>query len=68
MSFPNQCPKPVVDIPQMLFDDLSSKPVKVLKNRLVYFAIMVSEEDVRAIKYQRESLKLLALFDVVVTA
>ena len=52
----------------MLFDDLSSKPVKVLKNRLVYFAIMASEEDVRAIKYQRESLKLLALFDVVVTA
>ncbi|PSJ47934.1 phenazine biosynthesis protein PhzF [Zobellella endophytica] len=68
MSFPNQCPEPVADIPQALFEGLSYKPVQVLKNRQAYFAIMSSEEEVRTIDYRSEPLKSLAPFDVVVTS
>jgi predicted PhzF superfamily epimerase YddE/YHI9 len=67
MSFPNQCPEPV-DIPQALLNGLSSKPIKVLKNRQAYFAVMSSEDEVRTLDYQSDHLKLLAPFDVVVTA
>lgn len=68
MSFPNQCPEPVVDIPQALLDGLSLQPLQVLKNRQAYFAVMSSEEEVRGVSYKSEQLKLLAPFDVVVTA
>ncbi|BBB25852.1 PhzF family phenazine biosynthesis protein [Amphritea japonica] len=68
MSFPNQCPELVSDIPQALLSGLSVKPVKVLKNRQAYFAVMSSEDEVRAVRYQIEQLKQLAPLDVVVTA
>jgi predicted PhzF superfamily epimerase YddE/YHI9 len=68
MSFPNQCPEPVIDIPQALLNGLSSKPVQVLKNSQAYFAVMASEGEVRNLQYQSEQLKQLAPFDVVVTA
>lgn len=68
MSFPNQCPEPVIDIPQALLNGLSSRPVQVLKNSQAYFAVMASEGEVRNLQYQSEQLKLLAPFDVVVTA
>lgn len=68
MSFPNQCPEPVKQVPQALLDGLSFKPVHVLKNQQAYFAVMTSEEQVRDVSYQSELLKLLAPFDVVVTS
>ena len=68
MSFPNQCPDVIEDIPQALLDGLSFKPLCVLKNRQAYFAVMASEEEVRDIQYQSQLLKLLAPLDVVVTA
>jgi PhzF family phenazine biosynthesis protein len=68
MSFPNQAPAEVTDIPQALFNGLSIKPIGVLKNRQAYFAIMASEEAVRAVEYDSSQLKLLSPLDLVVTA
>jgi len=68
MSFPNQLPEPVEYVPPALLKGLSHKPVKVLKNRQAYFAVMSSEEEVKGISYHSEHLKQLAPFDVVVTA
>ncbi|MFM2486916.1 PhzF family phenazine biosynthesis protein [Celerinatantimonas yamalensis] len=68
MNFPNQCPEPIVNIPPALLAGLSHQPLQVLKNRQAYFAVMSSEDDVRRLHYQSEHLKLLAPFDVVVTA
>lgn len=68
MSFPNQCPEVVDNIPQALLTGLSIKPQQVLKNRQAYFAIMSSEDEVKNIRYQSEQLKSLAPLDVVVTA
>lgn len=68
MSFPNQCPEPVTDIPHALLTGLSYKPIQVLKNRQAYFAVLASEDQVKTIQYRSDDLKLLAPFDVVVTA
>ncbi|PSW21799.1 PhzF family phenazine biosynthesis protein [Photobacterium sanctipauli] len=68
MSFPNQCPEPVAELPSPLLEGLSIKPVQVLKNRQAYFAVMASEHEVLDVRYQSEQLKQLAPFDVVVTA
>lgn len=68
MSFPNQCPEAVTDVPKALFDGLSIAPTSVLKNRQAYFAIMASEDEVRSIEYDSQQLKLLAPLDLVVTA
>ncbi|MBB1440921.1 PhzF family phenazine biosynthesis protein, partial [Shewanella sp. SG41-4] len=68
MSFPNQCPDPVIDVPPALLEGLSYEPVHVLRNRQAYFAVMSSEYEVMSINYNAERLKLLAPFDVVVTA
>ncbi|MGO2498989.1 MAG: PhzF family phenazine biosynthesis protein [Vibrio litoralis] len=68
MSFPNQEPEVVDDIPSELLEGLSFQPVQVLKNRQAYFAVMQSEEDVHNVEYQSELLKQLAPLDVVVTS
>lgn len=68
MSFPNQCPDLISDIPSEIINGLSLKPKKVLKNRQAYFAVMSSEDEVINITYNSEILKQLAPFDVVVTA
>ncbi len=68
MSFPNQCPEPVEQIPAALLDGLSYHPVRVLKNRQAYFAVLSSEQEVKSVEYKSEKLKQLAPFDVVVTA
>ncbi len=68
MSFPNQNPEVIEQIPSSLLKGLSIKPLKVLKNRQAYFAILSSEDEVHKITYDSESLKKLAPYDVVVTA
>ena len=68
MSFPNQCPQVVDQVPAALLAGLSVKPMQVLKNRQAYFAVMASEHDVKSLSYSSEQLKQLAPFDVVVTA
>lgn len=68
MSFPNQCPQVVEQVPAALLAGLSVTPVQVLKNRQAYFAIMASEQDVTSLTYSSEHLKQLAPFDVVVSA
>ena len=68
MSFPNQCPQVVEQAPDALLAGLSVTPVQVLKNRQAYFAVMASEQDVTNLTYSSAQLKLLAPFDVVVTA
>ena len=68
MSFPNQCPEVVKDIPSEILEGLSLKPEKVLKNRQAYFVVMSCEDEVKSITYKSELLKQLAPFDVVVTA
>lgn len=68
MSFPNQLPKRVKKVPKELLNGLSCRPVEVLRNRQAYFAVMASEDEVKNITYQSEQLKVLAPFDVVVTA
>jgi PhzF family phenazine biosynthesis protein len=68
MSFPNQSPEPVDEVPQALINGLSIKPVTVLKNRQAYFAVMSTEQEVQNVNYQSDQLKQLAPLDVVVTA
>lgn len=68
MSFPNRKPEPVGDVPQALLDGLSKKPRLVLRSEQAFFAIYDDEESVRAVEYDSEQLKLLAPFDVVVSA
>lgn len=68
MSFPNQCPTLVSDIPPELLSGLSLTPKKVLKNRQAYFAILSSEDEVENITYKSEYLKQLAPLDVVISA
>ncbi|WP_194436584.1 PhzF family phenazine biosynthesis protein [Vibrio fluminensis] len=68
MSFPNQMPELVENVPQALIQGLSIEPVQVLKNRQAYFAVYASELEVEQVSYQAEFLKQLAPLDVVVTA
>ncbi|MEH6454393.1 MAG: PhzF family phenazine biosynthesis protein [Psychromonas sp.] len=68
MSFPNQSPEHVENIPQALLDGLSCKPIAVLKNRQAYIAVLSSEKDVLKVTYQSKQLKKLAPLDLVVTA
>ncbi|MBV2128737.1 PhzF family phenazine biosynthesis protein [Arsukibacterium indicum] len=68
MSFPNQCPELVEQVPEALLAGLSVTPIQVLKNRQAYFAIVASEQEVRNLSYRSEQLKQLAPYDVVVSA
>lgn len=68
MTFPNQIPEVVKDIPEALLTGLSKVPVEVLKNRQAYFVVLGCEQDVLDVTYNAERLKQLAPLDVVVTA
>ncbi len=68
MSFPNQVPELVTEVPVPLLQGLSIQPVKVLRNRQAYFAIYDSQLDVESVTYHSEQLAQLAPYDVVVTA
>ncbi len=68
MSFPNQCPEPLSEVPNALREGLSIAPKQVLRNRQAYFAVLASEEEVKHVRYNSGLLKQLAPYDVVVTA
>lgn len=68
MSFPNQAPTVVSEVPKALLEGLSIDPEEVWQNRQAYFAVYKSEDDVKAVRYDSSRLKTLAPFDVVVTA
>ncbi|MDA0150470.1 PhzF family phenazine biosynthesis protein [Vibrio sp. LaRot3] len=68
MSFPNQKPDEIEETPSALLDGLSRAPVKVLRNRQAYVAVLASEQDVFDVEYDSDQLKQLAPYDVVVTA
>lgn len=68
MSFPNQKPEKIKEIPANLLQGLSIKPQEVLMNKQAYFAIYDNEQDVRLISQNSDLLKTLAPYDVVVTA
>lgn len=68
MSFPNRKPEPVGDVPKALLDGLSKEQHQVLRSEQAYFAIYDDEQTVREIEYDSEQLKLLAPYDVVVSA
>ncbi|WP_160061607.1 PhzF family phenazine biosynthesis protein [Psychromonas sp. L1A2] len=68
MSFPNQLPEIVKDIPPAVLDGLSIKPLVVMKNRQAYFAVLASANDVLNVEYKAECLKSLAPYDLVVTS
>lgn len=68
MDFPSTRPTEVKEVPQVLLDGLSSKPLKVLKNKQAYFVVYLNEQAVRDVAFDSEKIKLLAPFDVVVTA
>lgn len=68
MSFPNQCPVPVDEIPPQLLNGLSIKPFEVLLNEQAYFVVYQHESDVLSVSQNTELLKKLAPYDVVVTA
>lgn len=68
MTFPNQKPTPVSDIPTQILDGLSHTPVEVLKNRQAYFAVFACEEEVLKVTYDSAQLKQLSPLDLVVTA
>ena len=68
MSFPNRAPKPVESAPADLLKGLSIKPIEVLLNEQAYFAVFDSEQAVQDVVQDKEYLKKLAPYDVVVTA
>ena len=68
MSFPNQLPEIVKDIPPAVLDGLSIKPLVVMKNRQAYFAVLASANEVLNVEYKAECLKSLAPYDLVVTS
>ena len=68
MSFPNQAPEPVADIPEALLRGLSIAPSEVFLNRQAYFAIYDSEDQVVAVQQDPEHIKQLKPYDVTVTA
>jgi len=68
MSFPNQCPEVITDIPQPILAGLSIKPIEVLQNRQAYVAVLATEQDILTVEYDSQQLRLLAPYDLVVTA
>ncbi|NRD74454.1 PhzF family phenazine biosynthesis protein [Shewanella sp. VB17] len=68
MCFPNRAPRQVHDIPPALLEGLSIAPIEVLINDQAYIAVYQDEADVLAIEKNDERLKLLAPFDIAVTA
>lgn len=68
MSFPNQAPELVTEVPETLLNGLSIRPSRVLKNRQAYFAVFDDEQDVYQVRYDSRLLQQLAPLDVVVTA
>lgn len=68
MDFPDRRPQSIAEAPTDLLAGLSRPPCAVLRNQQAYFAVYASEEDIRLLDYEREALKRLAPYDVVVTA
>lgn len=68
MNFPNCAPDAIDEIPSELLDGLSIKPVKVLRSNQAYFAIYQNQQQVFDLVADSEKLKLLAPYDVVVSA
>ena len=68
MSFPNQAPTRVHDIPKALLEGLSIPPLEVWQNRQAYVAVYAHEHDIHALTYDSFKLKTLTPLDVVVTA
>ncbi len=68
MSFPQQPPEPVRDIPAALLAGLSNKPQQVLKNQQAYVVVFAHEADIVRMTYSSAQLKLLAPYDVVITS
>lgn len=68
MDFPNRKPQLIENVPEDLLIGLSIEPIKVLSNEQAYFAIYENESDVFNITQNRDFIKLLAPYDVVVTA
>ncbi|WP_432472549.1 PhzF family phenazine biosynthesis protein [Amphritea sp. HPY] len=68
MSFPNRKPELVSDIPADLLQGLSIEPVEVLQSEQAYFAVYANEADVLEVAQNKELIKKLAPYDVVVTA
>ncbi len=68
MSFPNREPELVADAPEALKTGLSIVPLEFHKNQQAYFVVYKDEDDVKNVVPNLEKLKMLAPFDVVVTA
>ncbi|MEG3753417.1 PhzF family phenazine biosynthesis protein [Psychromonas arctica] len=68
MSFPNQKPHIIEEVPQALSEGLSIQPLSVLQNRQAYVVVLGSVQEVLDVTYQSDLLKQLSPFDVVVTA
>lgn len=70
MDFPNRKPIPVEPnhVPAALLEGVSHTPLEVLKNDQAYFAIYDNEEIINAITTDSDKLKLLAPYDVTVSA
>ncbi|AHJ12519.1 PhzF family phenazine biosynthesis protein [Sulfurospirillum multivorans] len=68
MSFPNRAPERVTESPEALRTGLSIAPLEFYKNQQAYFAVYVSEDDVKNVVPNLEKLTTLAPLDVVVTA
>ena len=68
MTFPNQEPLLIKDIPEELLNGLSIKPKKILLNRQAYFAIYDNEEDIYNVKVNLDEIKKLKPHDLVISA
>lgn len=68
MTFPARPPQPVTEIPTALIEGLNCKVERVLISPQAYFVVLDSQQAVLDVEYRSEQLKLLAPYDVVVTA
>lgn len=68
MSFPIRKPHAVDTIPEDLLKGLSISPNEVYQNDQAYFAVYDSEESVLGVQQNKDSLKKLKPYDVVVTS
>ncbi len=68
MSFPNRKPEKVSNVPNDLMNGLSIQPQEIYSSKQAYFAVYHNESDVIAVTQDKECLKKLAPFDVVVTS
>jgi len=68
MDFPERLPRPMTEVPAVLFAALPATPVEVLRSEQAWFVVFANAQDVVTLQPDLALLKQLGPYDVVVTA